>query len=80
MSAQPPQSGPTKGANTFTSKHQDGDTEVALYPDRSDPVRRPRKATTAGHRNLIASPKSILSTNQPNSPSGFQRISGSHSV
>jgi hypothetical protein len=31
---------PTKGPNAFTSKEQDGDTEVALYPDRSDPVRR----------------------------------------
>jgi hypothetical protein len=26
---------PTKGANTFTSKEQDGDTEVVFYPDRS---------------------------------------------
>jgi hypothetical protein len=49
---------PTKGANAFTSKEQDGDTEVTFYPDRSDPVRRPQKATATGHRNLTTPPKS----------------------
>jgi len=47
---------PTKGANTFTSKEQDGDTEVVFYPDRSSHCN-----TRFSKRGLNQSRASLLS-------------------